>query len=147
MHRLKLAIVTVVLAALSSEVIAQEAAPSVAYRVVVNSGNPITSVDRRVLGDLFWKKVTQWPNGEVARPVDLPSDSPVRRRFAQEVLGRSTAAVRSYWNQIIFSGRGTPPPELDSDQEVIRFVLKHSGAIGYVSGGADVSGAKVISVR
>ena len=40
-----------------------------------------------------------------------------------------------------------PPPELDSDEEVVRYVLKHQGAVGYVSGGAAIGGARIVAVR
>jgi ABC-type phosphate transport system substrate-binding protein len=118
------------------------------FRVIVHPDLPYSSLERRVVADLFLKKATRWPSGEAARPVDLASESPVRQRFSDEVLGRSVAAVKSYWQQLIFAGRGVPPPELGSDEEVLSFVARHPGSIGYVSGGGGgLSGAKVLSVR
>jgi len=64
-------------------------------------------------------------DGETALPVDLRSDSSVRRKFSESVLKRSVAAIRSYWQQRIFSGREVPPPELDSDAAVLRYVAKY----------------------
>jgi hypothetical protein len=118
-----------------------------AYRVIVNPRNAQTSVERRFLAQAFLRKATQWDDGEVIRPVDLAADAPARRRFAEDVLERSVAAVKSYWQQVIFSGRGVPPPELESDEEVLRYVQKHVGAVGYVSGSADVHSVKVLVVR
>ena len=46
-----------------------------------------------------------------------------------------------------FSGRGVPPPQLDSDEAVLRYVRARRGAIGYVSQAAATSGVKVIGVR
>ena len=63
------------------------------------------------------------------------------------VLRRSVAAVRSYWQQRIFSGRGVPPPELDDDAAVVRYVLKYPGAIGYVTEGTPLEGAKVVTIH
>ena len=45
------------------------------------------------------------------RPVDLRPNAATRRLFSERMLRRSVAAVRSYWQQRIFSGRGVPPPE------------------------------------
>jgi hypothetical protein len=118
-----------------------------AYRLIVHPGNPADSLDRKHLADVFLKKVGQWPDGVAAQPVDLPADAPARRRFSEEVLGRSVAAVKSYWQQLIFSGRGVPPPELESDDEVVRFVASHRGGVGYVSGSAGASAVKVVSLR
>ncbi len=55
--------------------------------------------------------------------------------------------MRSYWQQVIFSGRGLPPPELPDDAVVVAYVLSHRGAIAYVSGDAVVRSAKVLAVR
>ena len=63
------------------------------------------------------------------------------------MLKRSVEAVKGYWQQRIFSGRDVPPPELETDDEVVRYVLKHEGAVGYVSGSADARRRKVVSVR
>lgn len=118
-----------------------------AYRVIVHPSNAATAVDRDFLADAFLKKVSEWPNGRALRPVDLRTDSAVRAAFVSDVLRRSIAAVRSYWQQQIFSGRNVPPPELASDAEVIAFVMKYPGAVGYVSSDAKLDGVKVISVK
>jgi ABC-type phosphate transport system substrate-binding protein len=118
-----------------------------AYRVIVNPSNAVTTMTRDQIAEVFLKKITRWPGGETIRPVDLHGSSSVREKFADHVLRRSLAAVRSYWQQLIFSGRNIPPPELDSDAAVIAYVLKYPGAIGYVSGEADVDRVKVIIVK
>jgi len=104
-------------------------------------------VDRKFLSEAFLKRTTRWPGGAAIKPVDLGSDSPVRRRFSEDVLNRSVSAVKSYWQQMIFSGRAIPPPELETDEEVVRYVSKHAGAIGYVSGAGDLPGVKVVTLK
>jgi ABC-type phosphate transport system substrate-binding protein len=126
---------------------ARASAPAVAYQVVAHPNNPTSSVDRGFLEDAFLKKTSTWPTGEVIRPVDLAPGSPVRRRFTEDVLKRSVQAVKGYWQQRIFSGRDVPPPELESDDEVVRYVLKYDGAVGYVSASATLNGSKVLPVR
>lgn len=137
-------LLTLVGAALAQQGLAW-APPS--FRVIVHPDLPYSTLERRVVADLFLKKVTRWPTGETALPVDLASDSVVRQRFSEDVLGRSVAAVKSYWQQLIFAGRGVPPPELESEEQVLSFVARHPGSIGYVSGAGGVPGAKVLSVH
>jgi ABC-type phosphate transport system substrate-binding protein len=126
---------------------APEAAATPAFRVIVNETNPITSVDRKTLADVFLKKVTRWAGGEVIRPVDLRPESAARAAFTEEILRRTVFAVKSYWQQLVFSGREVPPPEVDSDEQVIKFVLRSPGAVGYVSGDAHLEHVKPISVK
>lgn len=117
------------------------------YVVIVNAANPASSAERKFLSDAFLKKTTRWRGGEMIRPVDQSADSAVRRYFSEEVLERSVTAVRSYWQQVIFSGRDVPPPELSSDGTVLEYVKNHAGAVGYISGGASTAGAKILPVR
>jgi ABC-type phosphate transport system substrate-binding protein len=144
MKRLSLAILILVLGLTAA---AWVSADESGFRVVVNPNNPITSVDRTFLQDAFLKRIKRWPDDEALRPVDLEVRSGVRKHFSKQVLGRSVQAVRAYWQQRIFSGRDVPPPELASDQEVIGYVLRYPGAVGYVSAGVDLKGAKVVRVR
>jgi len=123
------------------------AAPAAAFRVVANAGQAVGVVDRRFVADAFLKKTTRWPDGGLIRPVDLGPASGVRERFSEDVLGRSVAAVKSYWQQLVFSGRGLPPPELDGDDEVVSYVVSHAGAIGYVSPSANIERVRLLTLR
>jgi ABC-type phosphate transport system substrate-binding protein len=116
------------------------------YRVIVHPSNPVSTIDRRFLAQVFLKKVTEWPSGDTIHPVDLRPDSTTREMFVEEVLKRSVAAVKSYWQQRIFSGRALPPPELDSEEAVILYVLTHPGSVGYVSDRANTASVKVVGI-
>jgi ABC-type phosphate transport system substrate-binding protein len=126
---------------------APRASTPAGYRVIVNASNPASAADRRFLADIFLKKVTRWSTGDATKPVDQGPDAAVRQRFSDDVLGRSVSAVKSYWAQLVFSGRDLPPPELDDDDEVVRFVAKHVGGVGYVSAAAAVDRVKVLNIR
>lgn len=117
------------------------------FVVIVHPQNPVTALDRKFVADAFLKKRTRWGNDRVIKPVDLDPHSHIRARFSEAVLHRSVSAVKSYWQQLVFSGRGIPPPELDDEEDVVHYVLHHRGAIGYVSGTADLDGARVVQVR
>lgn len=117
------------------------------FQVIVHPSNSLSVISQDLLMQAFFKRTTRWSDGALIRPVDLKPDSPARRAFSDRVLKRSVVAVRSYWQQRIFSGRELPPPELDSDAAVLRFVQSTRGAIGYVSANAKLSEVKLIPVR
>jgi ABC-type phosphate transport system substrate-binding protein len=122
-----------------------EAVPD--FRVIVHPDNPATSFTRDFVAEAFLKRTTRWGDGEALRPVDQRSTSTVRRKFSDSVLRRTVSAVKNFWQQRIFSGRDLPPPELESDEAVVSFVVSHKGAIGYVSGGAKLDKARPVSVQ
>jgi ABC-type phosphate transport system substrate-binding protein len=133
------------LLSLCAPLFAQRQAPG--YLIIVNESNPADELERRFVADAFLRKVTLWPRGDVIHPVDLAPSSPIRRRFTEDVLKRSVDSVKSYWQQHIFAGRDLPPPELETDDDVIAYVLKHPGAVGYVSAGAELRGTKAIALK
>jgi hypothetical protein len=124
-----------------------EAESTPAYVLIVHAKSGTNSLGRAALSDIFLKKSARWGSGETALPVDQKSGAVVRDAFSRAVLGRSTAAVRSYWTQRIFSGRDVPPPELDGDKAVVDYVASHVGAVGYVTANASLSGVKPLAVR
>jgi ABC-type phosphate transport system substrate-binding protein len=127
--------------------VASAKAPPLPFRIIIHPDNPHAVLSRHVVSDMFLKKTTRWEDGEPVHPYDQRPDSDVRRQFSDAVLQRSIAAVRHYWQQRIFSGRDTPPPELDSDEAVLRRVQGDRAAVGYVSERATVTAVTVVKIR
>jgi ABC-type phosphate transport system substrate-binding protein len=117
------------------------------FIVIVHHDNAVTEVDRDFLRDAYLKKATDWSHGETIRPVDLSGRFGVRDVFTREVLRKTAAQLRSYWNQQIFSGKGIPPVEADSITEMIDYVAANPGAIGYLPAGTAPGRAKVVGVK
>jgi ABC-type phosphate transport system substrate-binding protein len=117
------------------------------YVLIVHPGSRPQALDRKFLAEVFLRRTTRWPDDTPILPVDLAPDTRARARFSQDVLARSVASVRSYWQQRIFSGQGLPPPELGDDDAVVSYVLSHPGAIGYVSSGTPLNGAMLVEVN
>lgn len=102
-------------------------------KIIVNSNNQINTMTRKFLADAFFKKITFWEHGESIIPVDLESDSITRKDFSNQIMNKPVTAVRSYWQQMIFSGQAIPPVEFNTEEEVIRYVGLHRNALAYVS--------------
>jgi hypothetical protein len=116
------------------------------YKVIVHPDNALDAIDRGFLRDGYLKKVIEWPRGVAMRPVDLASKFPEHQRFLSEVLRKTAAQLKNYWNQQIFSGKSVPPPEVESVAAAIEYVIANRGAIGYIPASADPRGAKVIAL-
>ena len=118
------------------------------FKVVVNSANTMTEIDVGNLSRIYLKKTASWPDGSEAFPVDMAPDTELRKEFSKAVHGRDAAAIKSYWQRQIFSGKGTPPMEFSSEEDLLFFVSEMPGAIGYVSDSTPLtSGVKELRVR
>jgi ABC-type phosphate transport system substrate-binding protein len=135
------------LALLAAPALPARAAEPDGFKVVAHPSNKAAQgLTRAQLSQLFLKKTTRWADGKRVLPVE-PADLQTRERFARRIHGKSSTAVKSFWNQQIFAGREVPPLEKASDGEVVAYVRANPDAIGYVSPGADVSGVAVITPK
>ena len=122
-------------------------AQSTNFQIVVNKDNSVNSLSKDEIKRIYTKKMTKWDNGDKIKPVDLQKTSEVRKKFTKDILNKSISAIKAFWQRQIFSGKGVPPPEKKSDEDVIDYVINHPGAIGYVSENADISSVKKVTVK
>ena len=112
---------------------AQLRAEAGGFKIIVPIANPATKIRRADAAAFFLRKVVRWGHGPTAVPVDQSMTSAIRSRFSDRILGQPIVAMRTYWQQQMFSGTLKPPPVKTSDDEVIAFVAADPGAVGYVS--------------
>lgn len=141
-----LTVTLLVLAALATLIPTSPAMAQSGFRVVVHPNNPVESLTSAEVSRFFLKKVTIWDDGSKVEPVDQSDDTAVRSAFSREIHGRGVGAIKAYWNKLIFSGRGVPPPTLRDDREVVEYVRQHPEAIGYVHPSTGTAGVKVVQV-
>ncbi len=104
------------------------------FQVVIHAENPTTELPAATVSRMFLKKLKRWPHGVRVVPIDLQAKSEVRKDFTRAVHKKSVTAIKSFWQRMIFSGRGDPPPlEESSEEAVLDFVRSNPGAIGYVA--------------
>jgi ABC-type phosphate transport system substrate-binding protein len=118
------------------------------FLVIVNVNNPAASLPSKLVEGIFLKRTKTWSAGEPAKPVDLPVTSAAREAFSRAVHGKSANAIEEFWQHQIFSGRDVPPPRKASEEEVIDYVARYPGAVGYVTASTRLRlGVKVIPLQ
>lgn len=55
--------------------------------------------------------------------------------------------MQTYYRSLVFTGKGSMPKTLASDSDIVGYVSKTKGAIGYVSAGTATSGVKTLGVK
>ena len=119
---------------------------SAKFKLIVNPKNPTSSLAKRQVKKFFLKKTTKWDSGTKVKPIDQAPSSAVRIAFSKQIVEKGVASVSAYWQQQIFSGRASPPPTESSDKQIVAYVLRNPGAIGYISSNASFEDAKVLTV-
>ncbi|WP_437532173.1 hypothetical protein WME79_04120 [Sorangium sp. So ce726] len=99
--------------------------------IVVNQTNPARAASRDTLRPIFQTTRTEW-SGRSVMPVNLPEDSPLRKRFDMAVLGLDPDGVARYWIDRKIRGGERPPRKVASPNAVLRAVGEEAGGIGYI---------------
>lgn len=106
--------------------------------VIVNKANPATRMFSEQASQFFLGKSTMFT------PVDQAEGSAIRNEFYLKVADKDAAQMKALWSKLVFTGKGTPPKELKSHQEVKKAVADDPKAIGYIDKSAVDDTVKVI---
>lgn len=100
--------------------------------VVTSAKNPVATLTRYNVIDIFLGRANRFPDGSQALAIDQDEGSAAREEFYSGVVGVSAAQLKAHWSKIIFTGRGQPPEYVSNDSAVKEFLGDHPDAIGYI---------------
>jgi ABC-type phosphate transport system substrate-binding protein len=99
---------------------------------VVSSKSAIRTLTVTQVADIFLGRMSRFPDGTLAVPIDLSDGSAERDQFYLKVAGKTPAQVKAYWSKIIFTGRGQPPKAVRSALDMRKYIAANIAAIGYI---------------
>jgi len=112
--------------------------------IIVHPNNN-NALDVKTAARIFTGKLKTFPGGESAVPIAQNDDSNTTKEFNKKVLKKSGSQLKAYWSKLVFTGKGTPPKKVGSDNEVIDLISVNPNFIGYVSADSVVESVKVIA--
>jgi hypothetical protein len=114
-------------------------------KVIANTSVSASSVSAGDIKDVFLLDKDSLGGGHV-EPV-LAKGGPAHEAFLKDYLGKTDPALQAFYRGLVFTGKGSMPKTLGSDAEVVAYVAKTKGAIGYVSSAAATDGVKTLQVK
>jgi len=112
---------------------------------VVSAKSAVSTLSKVQLADIFLGRVSRFPDGAKAVPVDQAEDAPARAEFYFKLIGRSAPQMKAYWSKIIFTGRGQPPEEVHGGSDMKKRIAADPAAIGYIEESLVDDSVKVVS--
>lgn len=104
-----------------------------APRILVNkNANTETDLSIRELIDIFTRRKTQWDDRTEIVVLTQGMDSLPNKQFLIEVLGITPYQYRSRLGRNTYSGRVSPPIEVNSEEEMLDKLVRDESAIGYI---------------
>jgi len=116
--------------------------------VIANEAVPLDSLSAAALKDIYTGRTTYWPDGQSIGIV-LQADEMGGETDAalNEVSGMDASQFRTFWQRMVFSGRGQQPRKADDAASLVAFVASTRGAIAIVPSNVTLKGVKIIEVR
>jgi TonB family protein len=115
-------------------------------KLIANSSIKTDTISAGELKKVFLEENSSLRDGTHVEPV-LARSGPAHQAFLREYLGRTDDDLQTYYRALVFTGRGSMPKELGTDAEVVAYVAKTKGAIGYVSAEISTEGVKTLAIE
>ncbi|MFY8273194.1 phosphate ABC transporter substrate-binding protein [Pseudoalteromonas sp. SSDWG2] len=115
---------------------------SAGIAVIVHPSNA-SSIDAQTVERIFIGKEKSFSNGNKVIAISQASGA-TADNFNQKALNKSSGQLKAYWSKLVFTGKGTPPKEVDGDAEVIKLVSSNPDTIGFVDEANVTDAVKVV---
>jgi len=114
-------------------------------RIIVNPSVKAEAISAEEIKSVFLEQRISLRDGTHVEPV-LSQGGPAHAAFLKNYLGENDDALQNYYRTLVFTGKGSMPKALHTDEGVVAYVAKTRGAIGYVGATVTLDGVKPLAV-
>ncbi len=114
-------------------------------KIIVNECVATTSLKKTEIKNIFLGVTTKWPDKQKIYFV-VNKEPEVHNIFVRKYLKKSPSQFNACWKRKLFAGKGKIPTMLKTEKDIIEYVEKTKGAIGYVATEALTKNVNVIEI-
>ncbi|WP_394224422.1 phosphate ABC transporter substrate-binding protein [Alteromonas gracilis] len=107
-------------------------APLCAGTAVIVNANNNSGIDFDTVKKIYLGKVKAFPDGNRVIPLTFEQGNVIRDAFNINVLGKSESQYSAFWSKLVFTGRGTPPKMIATEDEMLSLVATNPNTIGLI---------------
>jgi ABC-type phosphate transport system substrate-binding protein len=131
----------ILVTALASALFSQLAHAEIA--VIVHPSNA-NAVDEATISKIYLGREKSFADGSSVIPMSLSESAAASSAFNEKVLKKSSSQLKAYWSKLVFTGKGTPPKEVPTDDEMVKLVAGNPSLMGYVDAAKVDASVKVV---
>lgn len=113
--------------------------------VIINGAAAAAELSEDDFKDYYLGKKASWPDGSKVVVVVLKDGASHDKLMSK--LGKSGSQFTTGWKKLVFTGKGAMPEQVGSEDELVAFVAKTPGAIGFIDAGKVKEGVKAVAVK
>jgi ABC-type phosphate transport system substrate-binding protein len=114
-------------------------------KIIVNSSVSAVSISADDIKSIYLQEKNSLGSSSV-EPVLLKS-GPTHEAFLKRFVSKTNSTLLTFYRSLTFTGKGSMPQAFNSDAEVIAYIAKTKGAIGYISDSSRAEGVKTLEVK
>jgi TonB family protein len=114
-------------------------------KVIANPSVKTDAISSSELRAIFLLQKRILKDRSAVEPV-LQKSGDTHESFVEQYLNRDSEEIRIYYQGLVFTGKAAMPKQVTSDAEMVEYVARSKGAIGYVSGDTQTDGVKVLTI-
>jgi len=116
--------------------------------VIANKNVPVGDISIAVLKDIYTGRTTYWADGQSVKLAVLGDQTNDQTDVAlEEVSGMNTSHFKTFWQRMVFSGRGQQPQKFGDTAALMAYVAATKGAIAIVFADASLKGVKKLEIK
>jgi ABC-type phosphate transport system substrate-binding protein len=114
--------------------------------IVANPEAGVDSLSKSDLESIMLGKKKKWDSGTKIKIAILKAGD-THEAFTKEYTGKTASQFKSYWKKLVFTGEGIQPKSFKTEDELVAYVAKTKGAVGYISSGTGTDGVTSVTIQ
>lgn len=99
--------------------------------IIGHKNVPETTLTKHDVQEIFLGKRVQWRDHTTIHPVTVKVPQ-THQAFLKQYLNKPKAKWNAYWKRMVFTGQGSPPEQVETQEALLEFVVNTKGAVGYI---------------
>jgi ABC-type phosphate transport system substrate-binding protein len=112
--------------------------------VIANASVSADSLSADALKDIYTAKTKYWDGGQAIVIAVLPDKTDAA---LQQACGMDSSALKTFWQRLVFSGRGQEPKHADDAASLVALVAATKGAVAIVPADTVLTGVKKVEIK
>jgi ABC-type phosphate transport system substrate-binding protein len=112
--------------------------------VIANKDVPVDSISAAALKDIYTGKTAYWEGGQSVVIAVLAGNMDAALK---EVSGMDASQFKTFWQRLVFSGRGQLPRKAENADSLVALVASTRGAIALAPADAGLKDVKILEVK
>lgn len=113
--------------------------------IIANPSVDTNTLTKKEIKRIFLGRRVKW-NDTLQIEIVVLKDPPVYKEFTKKITKKSVSQFTNWWRKLMFTGKANLPKEFETENELLDYIAKTKGAIGYVSSATALEGVKKLEI-